>query len=139
MNTFNKIRERVLMRVSENGLVSVMNDTKWMKLIDRIKLLNFLPPYQIKNLLSDLPYPEDFNDPIYYLGDYSEGILPFYAIEWILINPKYYYTRGKLLNDGYKSVYNELKQILIELKIPYHEENSMFYIYGYINSNTKLS
>ena len=139
MNTFNKIREMVLIRVSENGLVSVMNDTKWMKLIDRIKLLNFLPPYQIKNLLSDLPYPEDFKDPIYYLGDYSEGILPFYSIEWILINPKYYYTRGKLLNDDYKSVYNELKQILIELKIPYHEENSMFYIYGYINSNTKLS
>lgn len=81
-------REKVRAAVEKRGLVSLMNDTKWRELVNAVKTrLPFPPAFQVQDVLSDQPQPELFEKDVHYVGDWIEGLSPFYSIEWIRVRP----------------------------------------------------
>lgn len=132
-------KKRVNRVVVQKQLCSIMNETKWGSLQKGvINSLPFAPPYQVKYVLDDAHYPENFDNDVWYLGDWIEGLSPFYSIEWIRVRPRYLKHKGNLLPPEMIDISNEFVSILEELKIPYKEENNTFFIYGYISDTDAL-
>lgn len=72
-------KKRVHEVIKQKQLCSVMNDTKWGNLqSDVLNKLPFTPPYQAKYVLDDMLYPENFENDVWYLGDWIEGLSPFF-------------------------------------------------------------
>lgn len=118
--------------VQERGLTSCMNDTKWSELQAAVyRELPFPPPYQRKDVLATAPQPETFGDDVYYLGDWKEGLWPFYSIEWIRIAPRYLVTRARLLPPETRDCTQELKAVLQSDNIPYVEQDRCIWVVGY--------
>ncbi len=127
-----KHKEKVMQRVQQKQLYSVMNDTKWRELQNAVKTLQFPPPYQIKYVCDENPYPETFDRDVSYWGDWSgEGLLPFFGVEWICVRPRYIKCRGKLIDDEIIDETIEFIAIMNNFSIPYIEKEGAYYIYGY--------
>lgn len=136
----NQNKARVMKTVAERNLVSVMNDTKWRELQGAvINTLLFPPPYQAKYLLEDRLYPEEFETDVSYWGDWIEGIVPFYSVEWIRIRPRYLKHRGRLVSPEVIDITDDLVKLLKELSIPYRLENDTYIIYGYVVDTSILT
>lgn len=136
----NQNKARVMKTVAERNLVSVMNDTKWRELQGAvINTLLFPPPYQAKYLLEDRLYPEEFETDVSYWGDWIEGIVPFYSVEWIRIRPRYLKHRGRLVSPEVIDITNDFVKLLKELSIPYRLENDTYIIYGYVVDTSILT
>lgn len=136
----NQNKARVMKTVAERNLVSVMNDTKWRELQGAvINTLLFPPPYQAKYLLEDRLYPEEFEMDVSYWGDWIEGIVPFYSVEWIRIRPRYLKHRGRLVSPEVIDITDDLVKLLKELSIPYRLENDTYIIYGYVVDTSILT
>ncbi|OMD69920.1 hypothetical protein BSK48_16480 [Paenibacillus odorifer] len=132
-------KKRVHEVIKQKQLCSVMNDTKWGNLqSDVLNKLPFTPPYQAKYVLDDIPYPENFENDVWYLGDWIEGLSPFFSVEWIRVRPRYQKHKGNLLPPELIDISKEFLSILHELRIPYREENNTFFIYGYISNTDSL-
>lgn len=98
MNPRDKDKKKVMRVIYERQLYSVMNNTKWKELQSEVlEVLPFPPPYQIKDVLSKEAFPKEFEEDVWYWGDWKEGLYPFYAIEWIRIRPRYLKEVGQLL------------------------------------------
>lgn len=131
---------RVFEAIAERNLVSIMNDTKWRELQDAvINTLLFPPPYQGKYLLEDRLHPEEFETDVWYWGDWKEGIVPFYRVEWIRVRPRYLKHRGSLISPELIDITDDFVNILKELSIPYRLDNDTYYIYGYISDTSILT
>ncbi|TCJ03062.1 DUF6678 family protein [Cytobacillus praedii] len=131
---------RVFEAIAERNLVSIMNDTKWRELQDAvINTLLFPPPYQGKYLLEDRLYPEEFETDVWYWGDWKEGIVPFYRVEWIRVRPRYLKHRGSLISPEIIDITDDFVNILKELSIPYRLDNDTYYIYSYISDTSILT
>lgn len=136
----NQNKARVMKTVAERNLVSVMNDTKWRELQDAvINTLLFPPPYQAKYLLEGRLYPEEFETDVSYWGDWIEGIVPFYSVEWIRVRPRYLKHRGRLVSPEVIDITDEFVKLLKELSIPYRLENDTYIIYGYVADTSILT
>lgn len=136
----NQNKARVMKTVAERNLVSVMNDTKWRELQDTvINTLLFPPPYQAKYLLEDRLYPGEFETDVSYWGDWIEGIVPFYSVEWIRVRPRYLKHRGRLVSPEVIDITDEFVKLLKELSIPYRLENDTYIIYGYVADTSILT
>ncbi len=140
MNTStNKNKMRVIETIAERNLVSIMNDTKWRELQDAvINTLLFPPPYQGKYLLEDKLHPDEFETDVWYWGDWNEGIIPFYSVEWIRVRPRYLKHRGSLVSPELIDITDDFVNILKKLSIPYRPDNDTYYIYGYISDTSIL-
>lgn len=133
-------RMRVLEALTDKQLSSVMNNTKWRELKDAVlHTLPFPPPYQAKYVLEDKLFPEDFEGDVWYWGDWEEGLLPFYEVEWIRVRPRYQQHRGKLVAPEIVDCTDEFISILQMHNIPFKQENDSIYIYGYISNTEELS
>lgn len=131
-----ELKEKVRKVVSEKGLSSVMNDTKWLKLQSAIVKLPFAPPYIEKLILEDKTFKEvQIGDAPQWLGDwspcYQEGMFLFFAIEYIKVRPCYAEHNGQLVAPKIVDESAAFEQLLQELHIPYEEDNGTFIIYGY--------
>lgn len=136
----NQNKARVMKTLAERNLVSVMNDTKWRELQDAvINTILFPPPYQAKYLLEDRLYPEEFETDVSYWGDWIEGIVPFYSVEWIRVRPRYLKHRGRLVSPEVIDITDEFVKLLKELSIPYRLENDTYIIYGYVADTSILT
>lgn len=136
----NQNKMRVMETIAERNLISLMNDTKWRKLQDAvINTLRFPTPYQGKYLLDDLVYPEEFEKDVWYWGDWIEGIVPFYNVEWIRVRPRYLKHRGRLVSPEIIDITDDFVNILKELSIPYRLDHDTYYIYGYISDTSILT
>ncbi|MBO9128529.1 DUF6678 family protein [Bacillus sp. 165] len=132
------LKIKINSRISQKNLHPIMNNTKWEKLQKAIiNDFPIPPPFQVKYVLEDNPVPESFEGDVWYLGDWKEGILPFYSVEWIRVKPRYLKHKRRLIDDEVIDFTKGFRTLLQELKIPYVEKNNDFYIYGYI-SNTDL-
>lgn len=121
--------------VTEKQLCSIMNNTKWEKLQSGVlKQLPFTPPYQVKYILQEKPEPVTFDNDVWYLGDWIEGLFPFYSIEWIKVRPRYVKNKGRLVDGEVIDITDQFRELLHNLHIPYKEENNVFFIYGYATS-----
>lgn len=133
-------RKRVLRVINEKQLYSVLNNTKWRELQSAVLTsLPFPPPFQIKDVLGNEPYPKEFENDVWYLGDWREGLYPFYSVEWIRVRHRYLKDKGNLLPKDIIDISEEFKIILNKLSIPYREENDSIYIYGYIDDKVQLT
>ncbi|MFS0880192.1 DUF6678 family protein [Metabacillus niabensis] len=129
------LKKKVQAIIIEKQLCSIMNNTKWEKLQSGVlNRLPFTPPYQIKYILQEKPEPVTFDNDVWYLGDWIEGLFPFYAIEWIKVRPRYVKHKGRLVDDEVIDITEQFRELLHNLHIPYKEENNAFYIYGYAAS-----
>ncbi|GKV54477.1 hypothetical protein NCCP2222_04240 [Sporosarcina sp. NCCP-2222] len=136
----NQHKMRVMEAVADRNLASVMNDTKWRELQDAVlNELLFPPPYQIKYVMEDQLYPEEFESDVWYWGDWIEGIDPFYNVEWIRVRPRYLKHRGRLVSPEVVDIADDFGKILKELSIPYRLDQDTYTIYGYISEMSLLT
>jgi hypothetical protein len=139
MNTGNEDKKKVIRIIDEKQMYSVMNDTKWRELQSAVlESLPFPPPFQIKDVLGKEPFPKDFEEDVWYLGDWIEGLNPFYSIEWIRVRPRYLKNIGKLLPQTRIDITEEFKSILLKCSIPFKEDKDTIYIYGYIQDGNSI-
>ena len=134
-----QLKEKVQRIVSERGLYSCMNDTKWNKLRDAMRHeIPFQPPYIVKFLFDETAFVEtDFQNDVYHTMDwYDAYAMDGYfhaavAIEWIKVRPRYLKSRGALLEPEVISAESEFVAILNQHHIPFEECNGVYCIYGY--------
>ncbi|MNI71754.1 hypothetical protein D3C73_1276440 [compost metagenome] len=98
----------------------------------------FPPPFQAKYVLVESPFPSKFEDDVWYLGDWIEGLMPFYNIEWIRVRPRRIVNTGRLISPEIIDITEEFKGILKEYSIPYYCDNESIYIYGYTSETDKI-
>lgn len=142
-----ELKERVFAIVQKKQLVSVMNDTKWLKLQHAVNALPFPPP----NICQCVTYDDEeieeinvasiFSNAVQWLGDwtnfYEEGLPVLFNIEWIKVRPQSAIFRGCLVEPDVLDETDAFRDILNNLNIPYEEENNVFTIYGYKRLSTK--
>jgi hypothetical protein len=128
-----KIRARLREILETRGLASHMNDTKWRELCAEIDKLPFPPAFQCKNLFEDEPYPASIPLATTYWGDWGktyEAELGIW-VEWIKVAPQYKRHIGMLVSPAIEDCSNELRELLIRVRVPYVEEDGFFTIYGH--------
>jgi len=139
MDHIEKHRNNVLKAVSARGLTSLMNQTKWEKLIvSMTEALPFPPAYQRKDVLSDRPEPGSFEEDVWYHGDWKDAIHPCVSIEWLRIRPRYVKPRGALVPPGVVDEEEAFVEILHRHRIPYRHGGDSFWIYGYASDTTGI-
>lgn len=122
--------------MKERQLCSCMNDTKWNELRRAmLEEMPFPPPYIIKWIYEDCK-DKDFQDDVYYLGDWNEalsynGKVHGIAIEWMKVRPRYLKHCGRLIPPELIDAAKEFEKILNKYHIPYEEESGTFCIFGY--------
>ncbi|SCZ11656.1 DUF6678 family protein [Alkaliphilus peptidifermentans] len=135
------LKEKVLRIVMEKNMFSVMNNTKWRELKQGISELPFPPSFVIKAIYEEETLYHQFDKDVGYHGDwglYLDGYLggdmyaiPFYAVEWIKVRPRYSERQGRLIPDKIIDETEEFTAILKKYNISYEEDNGCFIIYGY--------
>ena len=119
--------------LTENGLASFMNDTKWRELCSAIDELPFPPAYQQKLLGMNLPEEDSSDYMRSWWGDWGrtpEFILGIH-IEWIKILPRYRKSIGLLLEPIVIDCTDELRALLQRLRLPFVEKDGFFTVYGH--------
>lgn len=117
-------KERVLRAVSEKNMYSIMNNTKWNELRNAVKELPFPPPYILKSVLEDEKDDHNFNNDVWYIGDWSDEAFLWarlYEVEWIKVRPRYVKSRGRLISDEIIDETQQFVEILRRYSIPYDE------------------
>ncbi|MCH5584002.1 hypothetical protein MK805_03365 [Shimazuella sp. AN120528] len=128
-----ELKQRVQAVIREKQLTSLLNRTKWERLQKSvIEELAFPPAYQIKYVLENRPYPESFEQDVWYWGDWEEGLEPFYHIEWIRVRPRYVKKRGKISEGEIIDITEEFIRLLRKWRIPFVVKKESIYIYGYV-------
>jgi len=132
-----KHRHIVRKEVSRRGLVSVMNKTKWLEFANAMyQELAFPPAYSRKDVLEKGYTP--LEDDAWYLGDYKEGLQPYYSIEWIEVKPKVTKPLGHLMANEVESIESEFIAVLGKYNIPYEHKNGSYFIYGYASDFSNI-
>lgn len=133
------LKEKVKRTVSEKGLCSCMNDTKWNELRSAmLEEMPFPPPYIVKFVIDDECFEEkDFQQDVYHTCDwyyaYSlDGCFnAAFAVEWIKVRPRYLKNKGQLIPPETVSAEEEFRSILEKYSIPFEEQGGVYCIYGY--------
>lgn len=125
--------KKTLDLLTERGLASHMNNTKWRELCEAVDGLPFAPPYQVKLLRDPEPYPVTFDYAPSYLGDWAKT---FEArldeqVEWIKVAPRYRTNGVRLFDPVINNCSGQFRSILKRLRVPYVEADGLFTIYGH--------
>lgn len=141
MDKTEKYKTKIRQIIQEEGLCSVMNNTKWKELKKGISELPFLPPFVIKSVDEQETDWHNFAEDVRHSGDwglYLENYLggdmyavPFYAVEWIKIRPRLLKYQGRLIKDKVIDETEDFLAVLKKYNIPYDEQNGTYIIYGY--------
>lgn len=126
--------------IEQRGLTSHMNDTKWRALCTAIaEKLPFPPCYQEKLVLEETPGPEIEAAP-YGWGDWArtpEASMGIF-IEWLKVAPRTRVHIGRLVAPRIDDCSAQFREILRDLRIPFREEDSFFFIYGHTESGDDI-
>jgi len=137
MNPEEKHKIRVREEVEKKRLSSVMSKTKWREFCDAMyDELPFPPAYDRKDILEDEYKP--FTKDVDYLGDYFEGIHPFYSIEWIEVRPRRLISQGRLVKGKIESIEEQFIEVLRKYNIPYKINDGSYLIYGYASNFSEI-
>lgn len=126
-------KEKLRRILSDRGLVSHMNDTKWEALCAAMNdELPFPPAYQAKMVMEDEPDCPEIGCVPDYHGDWgtTPEVLLGIFIEWVRISPRYLNRRAQP-RSRIEDCSDELRLILKRLRLPYVEEDGFFTIYGH--------
>ncbi|MGZ4159947.1 MAG: DUF6678 family protein, partial [Neobacillus sp.] len=138
------LKQKVQAIINKKQLSSIMNNIKWELLQKTIKAtLQFPPLFQVKYVLEDTPFPENFEDDVWYWGEWNEqwnqGLRPFYKVEWIRVRPRYVNHRGSLIEPEIIDFTNEFVAMLQKIRIPFVKEDGKICICGYVKSTEVFS
>jgi ribosomal protein L11 methylase PrmA len=107
--------------VEREGLCSVMNDTKWERLVAAIQSLRgFTPQYRQKHARASEPADWD--------GEWHYHLRPFSVIEWIDIDPldrRQYPATDRT---------DEIEKLLRAIPVPFSREGSALRVWGYLRA-----
>ncbi len=127
------LKRRVQAIIEAKQLSSILNRTKWKKLQQAvIEDLAFHPAYQVKYVLENQPFPESFEQEVWYWGNWTESLEPFYHIEWIRVRPRYIKKSKKSSEIELIDITEEFIDLLQKCRIPYVVNKESVYIYGYV-------
>lgn len=133
-----KHHSKVRQEVERRELVSLMNNTRWRQFQKAMEEeLPFPPLYIRKDILNEAH--RNLTEDGYGVGDYREGLLPFYSIEWIEVRPRILQHEGQLVKPHIESIENEFVAVLHRYRMAYKIENGTYFIYGYISDFSQLS
>jgi len=127
-------KKEVMAIVSQKGMYSCMNDTKWKELQTAMDGLPFPPPYVLKTVCEEETAQHKFDNDVWYIGDWSDEALlwgDFYAIEWVKIRPCYTEHQGRLIPDKLIDETEDFLTVLKKINVPFEEQNGTYTIYGY--------
>lgn len=133
-----RAKAKVRAAVAARGLVSVMSDTKWRELVSAVKNLPFAPAYQIKDVMADAPIPPSFEEDVWHTGDWVEGLLPYYSVEWIRVRPRMLKHPGRLVSPRVDDIEREFLAVLHEVGVPHRKRDACIQIFGYAESTVGL-
>ena len=129
-----KRRQKLLNLLSRTGATSLMNNTKWQRLV---WLLEDVPAsYRVKLLVEDdvSEWYDGFvrDRPNNYFEIANVGPVIFLEIEWLEIDAvhKWRFGQKTLLQDRDSSA--EVEAILARLRIPHNYEDGIFRIWGHL-------
>jgi hypothetical protein len=125
--------------LTERGLTSYMNDTKWRELCRGIYELPFPPAYQVKYVYADDPSPLQLQHTPTYLGDWAktaEASLGLH-IEWLKIAPRYSWRDGRLTTPKFEDCSSGLIALLTTLGLVFTEEDGFVVLYGHGSASTR--
>lgn len=132
-------RQRVREAVQRRGLASVMNQTRWEKLVAAIQRLPFAPAYYVQDVLG----PREAL--LWEFKSTSTGcwcaecLGPFHAIEWMWIIPRLWRQDGALLAPTLVVDCSiALRSELNRAHVPYFEDARGFWIQGYSGGDPTL-
>lgn len=141
MDKTEKYKTKIRQIIQEEGLCSVMNNTKWAELKKGISELPFHPPFVIKSVDEQETDWHNFDKDEYnscdwglYMDNYLGGdiyAVPFYAVEYIKIRPRLLKYQGRLIKDKVIDETEDFLAVLKKYNIPYEEQNGTYIIYGY--------
>lgn len=130
-------KRRMRRILTERGLTSFMNDTKWRLLCEAVASeLPFPPAYQLKRLDVEGPYPRELDHEPSYYGDWGttpEALLGL-EVEWLRVAPRYQRARGPLIAAVVEDCTDDFRSVLTRLSIPFSEEDGFFTIYGHASN-----
>lgn len=123
-------KEKINNYLGINGYYSLMNNTKWRRLLTSISILKFPPAYCIKRIFTKKI--EELNRKPTYWGDWSyENFYPFFDIELLQITPYYYKYQGKLIDDREIDETEDMITLLEKCRIFYEQKQKIIIIYDY--------
>jgi hypothetical protein len=126
--------DRIRRVLSDRGMASHVNDTKWQELCHAVRAeLPFPPPYQVKFVEFEAPDVAAFPYAPSFVGDWGttyEGQLGIH-IEWIRIAPRLSKHRGELVSPTVEECSYELRALLKRLHVPFVEQDGFFIVYGH--------
>lgn len=116
---------RLRRRIERLRLTSVMNDTKWGRLLELLE--DFYPcGMRRKDVGEDAPPPDRDDSDIYHmLGRWEH-------IEWIELDAVSVTPRGALIKPEVHDRNDELRAALLAASIPFSVENGKTRIWGYL-------
>ncbi|WP_440119649.1 DUF6678 family protein [Paenibacillus sp. QZ-Y1] len=130
--SYNPHKQKVIEEIQHRQLSSIMNNTKWTKLQDAIyDELPFAPPFQIKMVLEQAPYPDSFEQDVTYIGDWLSLSTAFYNVEWVRVKPRTLKSVGRYVQPEVMDIEAEWVALLQKLRIPYMKKDHNYWIYGY--------
>jgi hypothetical protein len=134
------MNKALLRALEERRLVSVMNTTKWEALVAAIaEELPFAPAFQRKDVVAAAPYPECFEEDVWYEGDWEAGTAEAAEIEWLRVRPRRVVSRGRLLAPAVEDITPQWLDLLRRLKIPHRHDGAVVTIVGHTNDPSSLS
>lgn len=135
-----KQKKRIGEILTERGLASYMNDTKWRELCRGLDKVPFRPAYQVKYVHADAPEPVELQYAPTYFGDWAstpESRLGLH-IEWVKIAPRYSRYRGRLVTPLIQDCSSELIAPLTRLRLPFIEQGGFVVLYGHGSASTSI-
>ena len=109
--------ERTRRYVEREGLVGVLNDTKWEELIQAMRALAFGPRYRPKHVRAKGPADWD--------GEWYYHLRPFSCVEWVDIDPV---DRDHSPPIDHTA---EVEAALRRIHVPFSREGQYLRVWGY--------
>ena len=109
--------ERTRRYVKREGLVGVLNDTKWEELIQAMRALAFGPRYRPKHVRAKGPAEWD--------GEWYYHLRPFSCVEWVDIDPV---DRDHSPPIDHTA---EVEAALRRIHVPFSREGQYLRVWGY--------
>jgi hypothetical protein len=121
-----KSRDRLRRHIQREQLASVMNDTKWERLIAVIDSLSFEVRFRCQDVRAPLAQQGGWDSDRYHVlgGD-------LVAIEWLEISARVEIHRGQLIAPEVQERSAELRKALAAANVPFSIENGNVRVWGY--------
>ena len=114
-------------QIEREGLVSLMNDTRWRQLIDDLLAAKLFPKFRVKVVGESQPAADwELSFPHHLPQQYL-------CIEWLELSAAFSHRRGKLVPDEIIDRSEELEQILRQTRVPFTMQDNVYRVWGHVS------